>query len=569
MKSKKPRTGGTAILNGTEEVSEQRKRWEQETLNPSVEKLPERDIPFTTVSGVEINNLYTPADVQDVDYEKDIGWPGEYPYTRGIHPTMYRSKLWTMRQFTGFGTAAQTNERLRYLLSTGTNGLSIAFHLPTLMGLDSDHPLSHGEVGKCGVAIDSLQDMETLFDQIPLGKVTTSMTTNAPAAILLSMYRAVGDRQGFDPKTLSGTIQNDILKEYLAQKTYIYPPRPSMRLIMDTFAYCAKEMPRWNTISISGYHIREAGSTAVQELAFTLYDGIEYVRWAIEAGMNVDEFAPRLSFFFNAHNDLFEEVAKYRAARKIWARVMKERFQAKNPRSWLLRFHTQTAGCSLTAQQPYNNIVRVTIQGLAAVLGGTQSLHTNSLDETLALPTQEAVTIAMHTQQILAYESGVTNTVDPLAGSYFVERLTKDMEEAAYAYFDKLDAMGGMVNAIERGYPQKEIADASYEYSRACEKNEKIIVGVNEFSMDEPKAPEILYIDDSIEAEQIERVRSLRKKRDQEKVARALEGVRNAARGTDNLLYPILEAVQAYATLGEICDAMRDVFGEYREPEIV
>lgn len=569
MKSKKPRNGGTAILNGTEEVSEQRKRWEQETLNPSVEKLPERDIPFTTVSGVEINNLYTPADVQDVDYEKDIGWPGEYPYTRGIHPTMYRSKLWTMRQFTGFGTAAQTNERLRYLLSTGTNGLSIAFHLPTLMGLDSDHPLSRGEVGKCGVAIDSLQDMETLFDQIPLGNVTTSMTTNAPAAILLSMYRAVGDRQGFDPKTLSGTIQNDILKEYLAQKTYIYPPRPSMRLIMDTFVYCAKEMPRWNTISISGYHIREAGSTAVQELAFTLYDGIEYVRWAIEAGMNVDEFAPRLSFFFNAHNDLFEEVAKYRAARKIWARVMKERFQAKNPRSWLLRFHTQTAGCSLTAQQPYNNIVRVTIQALAAVLGGTQSLHTNSLDETLALPTQEAVTIAMHTQQILAYESGVTNTVDPLAGSYFVERLTKDMEEAAYAYFDKLDAMGGMVNAIERGYPQKEIADASYEYSRACEKNEKIIVGVNEFSMDEPKAPEILYIDDSIEAEQIERVRSLRKKRDQEKVTRALEGVRNAARGTDNLLYPILEAVQAYATLGEICDAMRDVFGEYREPEIV
>lgn len=569
MKSKKTKNGGTAILNGTEEVSEQRKHWEQETLNPSVEKLPERDIPFTTVSGVEIKNLYTPADVQGLDYEKDIGWPGEYPYTRGIHPTMYRSKLWTMRQFTGFGTAAQTNERLRYLLSTGTNGLSIAFHLPTLMGHDSDHPLSRGEVGKCGVAIDSLQDMETLFDQIPLGNVTTSMTTNAPAAILLSMYRAVGDKQGFDPKTLSGTIQNDILKEYLAQKTYIYPPRPSMRLIMDTFAYCARELPRWNTISISGYHIREAGSTAVQELAFTLYDGIEYVRWAIEAGMNVDEFAPRLSFFFNAHNDLFEEVAKYRAARKIWARVMKERFQAKNPRSWLLRFHTQTAGCSLTGQQPYNNIVRVTIQALAAVLGGTQSLHTNSLDETLALPTQEAVTIAMRTQQILAHESGVTNTVDPLAGSYFVERLTKDMEEAAYAYFDKLDAMGGMVNAIERGYPQKEIADASYEYSRACEKNEKIIVGVNEFSMDEPTAPKTLYIDDSIETEQIERVRSLRKRRDQDKVARALEGVRNAARGTDNLLYPILGAVQAYATLGEICDAMRDVWGEYREPEIV
>ena len=542
----------------------------KETQETSSKKMPERNIPFTTVSGTPIKALYTPADIKDLDFNKEIGQSGEYPYTRGIHPTMYRSKLWTMRQFTGFGTAAQTNERLRYLVASGGTGLSIAFHLPTLMGHDSDHPNSRGEVGKCGVTIDSVQDMETLFSGIPLDHVTTSMTTNAPATILLSMYRAAAEKQGCNAQSLSGTIQNDILKEYLAQKTYIYPPRPSMRLIVDTFRYCAKEMPRWNSISISGYHIREAGSTAVQELAFTLYDGIEYVRWALEAGMDIDEFAPRLSFFFNAHNDLFEEVAKYRAARKIWARVMKERFKAKNPRSWLLRFHTQTAGCSLTAQQPYNNVVRVAIQALAAVLGGTQSLHTNSLDETHALPTEEAVTIALRTQQIIAHESGVTNTVDPLAGSYFVERLTKDMEEAAYAYFDKLDAMGGMVAAIERGYPQKEIADASYEYARACERNEKIIVGVNQF-YDEEEAGnlETLYIDENIEKEQIERVKSFRKSRDQDAVSRALDRVREGARGTENMMYPIYEAVKAYATLGEICDAMRDVFGEYTEPEIV
>lgn len=568
MGSKKEKSTA-AVLNGTEEAADRKKQWEKETLRPSLEKMPERDIPFTTVSGQEIQTLYTPADVQDIDFEKEIGWPGEYPYTRGIHPSLYRSKLWTMRQFSGFGSAAQTNERLRYLLSTGTSGISIAFHLPTLMGRDSDDPLSKGEVGKCGVAIDSLQDMETLFDQIPLGKVTTSMTTNAPAAVLLSMYQAVAEKQGNSPSILSGTIQNDILKEYLAQKTYIYPPRPSMRLIVDTFAYCTKEMPRFNSISISGYHIREAGSTAVQELAFTLYDGIEYVQWALDAGMDVDEFAPRLSFFFNAHNDLFEEVAKYRAARKIWARVMKERFKAKNPRSWLLRFHSQTAGCSLTAQQPYNNIVRVAIQALAAVLGGTQSLHTNSLDETLALPTEESVTIAMRTQQILAHESGVTNTVDPLAGSYFVERLTKDMEDAAYAYFEKLDAMGGMVNAIERGYPQKEIADASYEYARACEKKDKIIVGVNEFFSEEQKGLDTLYIDENIERDQVLRLEKVRKKRDSSAVEAALEEVRQTARGTGNLVYPILKAVRCYATLGEICNAMRDVFGEYREPEIV
>ena len=558
-----------AVVNGAQEIKEERERWQIETRDPSLKKMPERNIPFTTVSGEPIHHLYSPSDIQDIDFQKEIGWPGEYPYTRGIHPTMYRSKLWTMRQFTGFGTAAQTNERLRYLVSTGATGLSIAFHLPTLMGHDSDHPNSRGEVGKCGVTIDSLQDMETLFHAIPLDHVTTSMTTNAPAAVLLSMYRGAAEKQGAQAINLSGTIQNDILKEYLAQKTYIYPPRPSMRLIVDTFAYCAKEMPRWNSISISGYHIREAGSTAVQELAFTLYDGIEYARWALEAGLDIDEFAPRLSFFFNAHNDLFEEIAKYRAARKIWARVMKERFHAKNPRSWLLRFHTQTAGCSLTAQQPYNNVVRVAIQALAAVLGGTQSLHTNSLDETLALPTEEAVTIALRTQQIIAHESGVTNTVDPLAGSYFVERLTRDMEDAAYAYFDKLDSMGGMVAAIERGYPQKEIADASYEYARACERNEKIIVGVNEYYTEEPKSPEILYIDENIEKEQIERVQALRKSRDRDSVQRALDQVRETARGKDNMVYPIYEAVRVYATLGEICDAMRDVFGEYTEPEIV
>lgn len=565
----KKKNGDAAVLNGTD-TAEQEKRWEQQTLEPALKKIPERDIPFTTVSGVPIKRLYTPNDVQNIDFEKEIGWPGEYPYTRGIHPSLYRSKVWSMRQFTGFGSAAQTNERLRYLIANGTNALSIAFHLPTLMGRDSDDPLSKGEVGKCGVTIDSLQDMEMLFQDIKQNQVTTSMTTNAPATILLSMYQSAAEKSGVKPAELSGTIQNDILKEYLAQKTYIYPPRPSMRLIVNSFEYCAKELPRWNSISISGYHIREAGSTAVQELAFTLYDGIEYVRWALEAGLDIDEFAPRLSFFFNAHNDFFEEIAKYRAARKIWARVMKERFKAKNPRSWLLRFHTQTAGCSLTAQQPYNNVVRVAIQAMAAVLGGTQSLHTNSLDETLALPTEDSVTIALRTQQIIAYESGVVNTVDPLAGSYFVERLTKDMEDAAYAYFDKLDAMGGMVNAIERGYPQKEISDASYDYSRACERNEKIIVGVNEFATEnESAAPETLYIDESVEQQQIERLHNLRKTRDNDKVQRTLDGVREIARGKGNLMYPILEAVKAYATLGEICNAMRDVFGEYREPEIV
>lgn len=571
MDNLKQPIGSLGVANGNVDgTQKEAKRWEAETLKPSMERLPERPVPFTTVSGMPIKRLYAPADLRDVDFERDIGWPGEYPYTRGIHPTMYRSRVWTMRQFTGFGDAADTNERLRYLVAHGATGLSIAFHLPTLMGRDSDDPLSHGEVGKCGVSVDSLQDMELLFKDIPMGKVTTSMTINAPAIVLLAMYRVAAEKQGFEANCLSGTIQNDILKEYLAQKTYIYPPRPSMRLIMDTFEYCTKEMPRWNSISISGYHIREAGSTAAQELAFTLYDGIEYVRWGIEHGLDVDEFAPRLSFFFNAHNDLFEEIAKYRAARRIWARVMKERFHARSERSLLLRFHTQTAGCTLTAQQPYNNVIRVTLQALGAVLGGTQSLHTNSLDETLALPTAEAVTIALRTQQIIAYESGVTNTIDPLAGSYFVEKLTKDMEDAALAYFEKLDALGGMVNAIERGYPQKEIADASYEYSRACEKKEKIIVGVNEFATaQQPDNLEILYIDESVEREQIERVRKLKQTRNNDQVMKCLEAIRRCAAGKDNTMYPILDAVRAYATLGEICNAMRDVFGEYREPEIV
>jgi methylmalonyl-CoA mutase N-terminal domain/subunit len=570
MDNLKEPIGSLGVANGAPDVKREEKRWEDKTLQPSLKRLPERAIPFTTVSGVPIRRLYSPADVDDIDFQNDIGWPGEYPYTRGIHPTMYRSRVWTMRQFTGFGTAAQTNERLRYLVSKGGTGLSIAFHLPTLMGRDSDDPLSRGEVGKCGVSVDSLRDMEILFKDIPMGEVTTSMTINAPAIVLLAMYRAAAEKQGFHGRTLSGTIQNDILKEYLAQKTYIYPPRPSMRLIVDTFEYCSKEMPKWNSISISGYHIREAGSTAAQELAFTLYDGIEYVKWGVERGLDVDEFAPRLSFFFNAHNDLFEEIAKYRAARRIWARVMKERFHAKSERSCLLRFHTQTAGCTLTAQQPYNNVIRVTLQALGAVLGGTQSLHTNSLDETLALPTEEAVMIALRTQQIIACESGVANTIDPLGGSYFVERMTKDMEDAALAYFDKLDALGGMVSAIERGYPQKEISDASYEYSRACEKKEKIVVGVNDYVTDKHlEVPDILYIGESVERDQIERVQELKRERDSDRVRRCLDQIRKSAAGNDNMVYPILEAVHAYATLGEICNAMRDVFGEYREPEIV
>src|SRR5690349_21694232 len=522
---------------------------------------------FTTVSGVPIEQLYTPENIQEFAYDKDLADPGLPPYTRGIYPEMYRSRPWTMRQFSGFGTAADTNERFHYLLKHGQTGLSVAFHLPTLMGFDSDHPMSEGEVGKCGVAIDSLADMETLFKGIPLDRISTSMTTNAPAPILWSMYLVVAEKQGVDWKQLRGTIQNDILKEYIAQKTYIFPPKPSMKLIVDTFEFGTQHVPQWNTISISGYHIREAGSTALQELAFTLYDGIEYVEWARQKGLDIDEFAPRLSFFFNAHNDLFEEIAKYRAARKVWYKVMTERFHCRNPKSAILRFHTQTAGCSLTAQQPYNNIVRVAIQALAGVLGGTQSLHTNSLDETLALPTEHAARIALRTQQILAHETGITNTADPLAGSYFVERSTLDMERGCWEYFDRLDAMGGMVPAIEQGFPQREIQDASYEYQKAIERKEKIIVGVNDFVVENEPPIDILLIDESVAEQQINRLRKLRETRDNGRVRDTLSSLRDAAVSNQaNLMPYILECVRAYATLGEICDELRGVYGVYEEP---
>ncbi len=524
----------------------------------------ERDERFTTVSDFPIERLYTWEDLEATDPAQTIGQPGDYPYTRGIHPTMYRGKRWTMRQFAGFGTAAESNQRYQYLLKNGQTGLSVAFHLPTLMGRDSDDPRSRGEVGKCGVAIDSLRDMETLFSGIPLGAVTTSMTTNAPAAIIWSMYLAVAEKQGVPWDKLGGTIQNDILKEYIAQKTYIFPPAPSMRLIADIFEFAHREVPTWNTISISGYHIREAGATAVQELAFTLADGLEYVKTGIARGLAVDDFVPRLSFFFNSHNDFFEEIAKFRAARRIWARKMREQFKAKDPRSWKLRFHTQTAGCSLTAQQPYNNIVRTTIQALAGVLGGTQSLHTNSLDETLALPSEQAATIALRTQQIIAYESGVANTVDPLGGSYFVESLTDRIEEAALDYIDRIDQMGGMIKAIELGFPQREIANASYRYQQQIDSEEKIIVGVNRFQVDEPQIP-ILQIGEEIERAQIEAVKKVRQERNGSAVGMALQQLKMAARGDQNMMPTILNAVRVYATLGEICDALRAEWGEYRE----
>jgi methylmalonyl-CoA mutase, N-terminal domain len=523
--------------------------------------------PFTTVSGRVVQPLYGPADTASLSYERDLGDPGQYPFTRGIHPTMYRGKLWTMRQFAGFGTAAQTNARFKYLLDHGGGGLSVAFDLPTLMGRDPDHPLSLGEVGKCGVAVSSLRDMETLFDGIALDRVTTSMTINSPAAMLLAFYVLVGEKQGVGEAALAGTIQNDILKEFIAQKEYIFPPRPSMRLIVDTIRYGTERMPRWNTISISGYHIREAGSTAAQELAFTLRDGIEYVQWCVEAGLDVDAFAPRLSFFFNSHNDFFEEVAKFRAARRIWARTMRERFGAKSPRSWMCRFHTQTAGVSLTAQQPYNNVVRTALQALAGVLGGTQSLHTNSLDEALALPTEEAATIALRTQQVIAHESGVANTADPLGGSWLVERLTSEIEAEALDYFRRIDAMGGMVTAIEKGFPQREIQEAAFLYQQAVERKEKVVVGVNAYVMDEKAIP-TLYIDPAVEREQVARVQALRAERDEGEVAQALEDLKDAARGTDNLMPPIIEASRRYATIGEMCDALREVFGEYEEPPV-
>src|SRR5512136_2436726 len=510
------------------------------------------DARFTTISGRPIAPVYRPQDVAALDYARDLGDPGQYPCTRGIHETMYRGRMWTMRQFAGYGTAGQTNGRFKYLLEHGGGGLSVAFDLPTLMGRDPDHPLSLGEVGKCGVAVSSLQDMETLFAGIPLDRVTTSMTINSPAAMLLAFYILVGEKEGVGPEALAGTLQADILKEFIAQKEYIYPPRPSMRIVVDMIRYCTERMPQWNTISISGYHIREAGATAAQELAFTLRDGIEYVQWCVDAGMDVDDFAPRLSFFFNSHSDFFEEIAKFRAARRIWARTMRERFGAKKERSWKLRFHTQTAGVSLTAQQPYNNVVRTALQALAGVLGGTQSLHTNSLDEALALPTEEAVTIALRTQQIIAHESGAANAADPLGGSWLVEKLTNDIEKEALEYFRRIDAMGGMVTAVEKGFPQREIQDAAFRFQQAVECKEKVVVGVNEYVMEERPLP-ILYIDEGVAEKQVSSVQRLRASRDAARVTRALEALKDAARGTDNLMPPILEASRAYATVGEMC----------------
>jgi methylmalonyl-CoA mutase N-terminal domain/subunit len=546
-----------------------KQRWEREVLAPALEKSPERPIPFTTISGRPIDRLYTADDLDDLDPVRDLNNPGEFPYTRGIHPTGYRGKLWTMRQFAGFGAPEEANLRFKELLKAGGGGLSVAFDLPTLMGRDPDHELSLGEVGKCGASIVSLADMERLFEGIALADITTSMTINSPAPMIFAMYLAVAEQQGAAWKTLSGTIQNDILKEFIAQKEYIFPPRQSMRLITDIFAFCAKEVPKWNTISVSGYHIREAGSTAAQELAFTLRDGIEYVQYGIDAGLDVDAFAPQISFFFNSHSDFFEEIAKFRAARKIWAEVMRDRFHAKNERSWKLRFHTQTAGVSLTAQQPYNNVVRTALQALAAVIGGTNSLHTNSLDEALALPTAEAATLALRTQQIIAHESGVPNVIDPLGGSYFVERLTLDMEREAKNYFDIIDRMGGMVEAIEEGFPQREIAEASYRFQQAAESRDKIIVGVNDFVQDDEARIPTLYIDESTGDRQVARLVELRKTRDNDAVRRTLDVLKETARGTGNTMYPLMDCVRAYATVGEMCDALREVWGEYEEVPLI
>ncbi|HEV2704899.1 MAG TPA: methylmalonyl-CoA mutase family protein [Pyrinomonadaceae bacterium] len=542
-------------------------RWEQETLEPVIRKRPERKTRFETVSLEEVKRLYTPADTSEIDFERDTSFPGEFPYTRGIHPTGYRGKLWTMRQFAGFGTPEETNARFKYLLKQGQTGLSVAYDLPTLMGYDADSPLSEGEVGKCGVAVSSLADMEVLFDGIPLEAVTVSQTINAPASVLLAMYLVVAEKQGADWSKISGTLQNDILKEYIAQKEWIYPIRPAMKLVVDTFEFCTRHVPKYNPISVSGYHIREAGSTAVQELAFTLRDGIEYVQWGVDAGLDVDEFVPRISFFFNAHNDFFEEIAKYRAARRIWARTMRERFHARNERTLQLRFHTQTAGVSLTVQQPLNNIVRVAVQALAGVLGGTQSLHTDAYDEALALPTDQAALIALRTQQIIAEETGVVNTVDPLGGSYFVESLTKKMEDGALDYFEKIDAMGGMVEAVEKGFPQREIQDSAYQYQKAVERGDQTIVGVNKYQMDEEtmEVP-ILVIDEGVRDRQVERLERAKARRDAGAVANALEKLKKAAVAGDNTMPATIEAVRAYATLGEICDALRDVYGLYEEP---
>jgi methylmalonyl-CoA mutase N-terminal domain/subunit len=552
-----------------EELARKRKEWEELTLQEALDSYPERRDLFFTTSSEPVERLYSPLEVADLDYIEDLGFPGEYPFTRGIHATMHRGRLWTMRMFAGFGSAEETNQRFRYLLEHGQTGLSVAFDLPTLYGYDTDAPEAMGEFGKCGVAVSSLKDMEILFDGIPLDKVTTSMTINGPAAILWAMYIATAEKRGVPKAKLGGTIQNDILKEYIAQKEFIFPPEPSMRLVVDTIAFGTAHLPQWNTISISGYHIREAGSTAAQELAFTLADGLEYVRWAIERGLDVDAFAPRLSFFFNAHNDFFEEIAKYRAARRIWAQEMRHVFGAKNPRSWLLRFHTQTAGVSLTAQQPENNAVRVAIQALAAVLGGTQSLHTNSLDEALALPSEYAVKIALRTQQIIAHESGVTNTVDPLGGSFLVEAMTNRIEDQARDYFRQIEQLGGVIPAIKAGFFQREIAEAAYRYQREIDQHRRIIVGVNEYVEDEPLTVPLLRIDPEGKRRQIDRLRRLRDMRDNETVGTTLAALREAAKGTENLMPFILDAVRAYATLQEITDVFRDVFGVYQEPDII
>ena len=549
-------------------VSQAREEWANKTLKKTLDRFPERQAEFETSSGIPVDRIYTPPDDQAGDYVSRLGFPGEYPYTRGVQPTMYRGRIWTMRQYAGFGTAVESNKRYRYLLDQGQTGLSVAFDLPTQIGYDADHSLALGEVGKVGVAISSLADMETLLDQIPLNKVSVSMTINAPAAILLSMVIAVGKKQGVPASQLRGTIQNDILKEYLARGTYIFPPRPSMRLITDVFRYCAKEVPNWNTISISGYHIREAGSTAVQEVAFTLADGIEYVKAAIEAGLDVDNFAPQLSFFFNAHNNFFEEVAKYRAARRLWARIMAERFGAKKAASLQLRFHTQTGGSTLTAQQPENNIIRVTLQAMAAVLGGTQSLHTNSMDEALALPTERAVQIALRTQQVIAYESGAADSIDPLAGSYFVETLTDQIEQRADEYLKKIDSIGGALSAIEQGYMQREIQDSAYKAQMAIEHGDQVVVGVNRFTTDEVSEAELLRVDAAVQAEQVARLQQVKATRDPQKVAELLGQIDQAARDPNASLMPLfVEGVAAYVTLGEICGVLRNVFGEY-QPDV-
>jgi methylmalonyl-CoA mutase N-terminal domain/subunit len=547
-------------------IAAEKEIWEKECYQPSLNQNGERLPRFSTVSDLEIQPLYTPREVRDLDYLRDVGFPGQFPFTRGVQASMHRGRLWTMRMFSGFGSAEDTNRRYKYLLSQGQTGLSVAFHYPTLMGYDSDSPRARGEVGQCGVAIDSLKDMEILFDGIPLDKVTTSMTINPPAAVLLAMYIAVAEKQGVNKEQIGGTIQNDMLKEFIAQKTFMLPPRPSLRIIVDTVEFCTREVPHWNTVSISGYHIREAGSTAIQELAFTLADGIGYVQACRERGLAVDDFAPRLSFFFNSHIDFFEEIAKFRAARRLWAKIMKDRFQARNPRSWMLRFHTQTAGCSLTAQQPNNNIIRTTLEALAAVLGGTQSLHTNSLDEVYAVPTEKAATIALRTQQIIAEESGAANTIDPLAGSYFVEALTNRMEEGAMKYIAKIDELGGIIRAIELGYPQQEIADAAYAYQKQLERQEKIVVGVNKYQMPETQPIEYLKIDPEVEHRQVVGLQELRRSRNNQRVQACLADLRKAAQGSENLMPYILCAVKEYGTLQEICDVFRDIFGVYRDP---